>query len=116
VLAVLVRYGPCPPGASYQWQQSICGGATSNSTHPPQFNGFTTFELFHAAGSDSESRGLATRRMHAKLAPQVTENPIYMHCTKSDIPSLASCVEQAAAVGFEMVRHDPLYSYTTRGV
>ena len=29
------------------------------------------FELFHAKGADSEARGLATRRMHAKLAPQV---------------------------------------------
>ena len=41
--------------------------------------------------------------MHAKLAPQVTENPIYMHCTKSDMASLRHCVEQAASVGFEMV-------------
>ena len=26
-----------------------------------------------------------------------------MHCTKSDLPSLTNCVDQAAAVGFEMV-------------
>ena len=34
---------------------------------------------------------------------QVTENPIYMHCTKSDTTSLKACVDSAAAVGFEMV-------------
>jgi hypothetical protein len=54
------------------------------------------YELFHAANDDTEGRGLATRRMHAKLAPQVTENPIYMHCTKSDIAALRNCVEQAS--------------------
>jgi hypothetical protein len=31
----------------------------------------TVFELFHASGDDQEAKGLATRRMHAKLAPQV---------------------------------------------
>jgi hypothetical protein len=98
-----MEYGPCPPGAMYQWEQSLCAAPASNSTNPAQFDSFTVFELFHGAGANEESRGLATRRMHAKLAPQVTENPIYMHCTKSDIPSLRSCVEQAAAVGFEMV-------------
>lgn len=98
-----VEYGPCPAGATYQWGQTLCGGANTNSTHPDQFTAFTVFELLHAEGADSESRGLATRRMHAKLAPQVTENPIYMHCTKSDLPSLTNCVEQASAVGFEMV-------------
>jgi hypothetical protein len=36
----------------------------------------TVFELFHAKGDNLEARGLATRRMHAKLAPQVTENPM----------------------------------------
>ena len=41
--------------------------------------------------------------IHAILAPQVTENPIYMHCTRSDVISLRKCVDQAAAVGFEMV-------------
>ena len=29
------------------------------------------FELFHAPNTDNEAKGLATRRMHAKLAPQV---------------------------------------------
>ena len=98
-----VEYGPCPPGATYQWEQSLCGGFDSNSTNPDTFESFTVFELFHGHSADQESRGLATRRMHAKLAPQVTENPIYMHSTKSDIASLRNCVEQASAVGFEMV-------------
>ena len=44
--------------------------------------------------------------LHARVLyglGQVTENPIYMHCTKSDAASLRSCVDDAAAVGFEMV-------------
>eukprot|EP01048_Picozoa_sp_COSAG05_P010760 COSAG05_NODE_968_length_6393_cov_22.036066_1_plen_698_part_10 len=98
-----VEYGPCPPGARYQWEQMLCDASLANSSTPQSFESFTVFELLHEAGADREARGLATRRMHAKLAPQVTENPIYMHCTKSDPPSLERCVDQAAAVGFEMV-------------
>ena len=98
-----VKYGPCPPGATYTWEQVVCETAISNTTNPSTFTSFTVFELFHAVGADLEARGLATRRMHAILAPQVTENPIYMHCTRSDELSLRRCIEQAAAVGFEMV-------------
>ena len=98
-----MKYGPCPPGASYRWEQVLCDAPLANTSTPSDFQSFTVFELFHGADAGREARGLATRRMHAKLAPQVTENPIYMHCTKSDPASLRKCVDQAASVGFEMV-------------
>jgi hypothetical protein len=48
--------------------------------------------------------------MFASLAPQVTENPIYMHCTVSFFNGSAAapeglrrCIDQASDVGFEMV-------------
>ena len=68
-----IKYGPCPPGATYTWEQVVCGSPLSNATNPPKFTSFTVFELFHAEGADSEARGLATRRMHAIIAPQVSE-------------------------------------------
>lgn len=74
-----MKYGPCPHGASYRWEQTLCDVPHSNSSTPSKFQSFTVFELFHGADAGREERGLATRRMHAKLAPQVTENPIYMH-------------------------------------
>lgn len=98
-----MKYGPCPEGAKYRWEQVLCDVPLSNASTPSDFESFTVIELFHGPDAGREERGLATRRMHAKLAPQVTENPIYMHCTKSDSSSLRNCVDQAAAVGFEMV-------------
>jgi len=47
--------------------------------------------------------GLAQRRMYRTLAPWVTENPLLFHCTKSDTASVKGAIDQAAAVGFEMV-------------
>jgi hypothetical protein len=50
------------------------------STPPESFESFTVFELLHASSTtaplDQERRGLETRRMFARLAPQVTENPV----------------------------------------
>eukprot|EP00035_Acanthoeca_spectabilis_P039477 m.62578 g.62578 ORF g.62578 m.62578 type:complete len:884 (+) comp9617_c0_seq3:22-2673(+) len=100
-----LKWGPCPPGAAYQWEQELCPANLSEDLHlaPPTFDSMTVFELYHRDGASTEDRGLATRRLHALLAPQVTENPVYMHCTKSDMASLRTCVDQAATVGFEMV-------------
>lgn len=74
-----IKYGECPPGQSYTWEQQLC--QTGHATHPAvpdSFDSMTIFELFHSDGDSLEARGLATRRLHAKLAPQVTENPICM--------------------------------------
>jgi hypothetical protein len=36
-----MEYGPCPAGATYQWEQSICAAPLSNSTSPESFESFT---------------------------------------------------------------------------
>ena len=80
-----MKYGECPPGQSYTWEQQLCPASVVRATEhqhgvhpavPSTFESMAVFELFHANGDDVEARGLATRRMHAKLAPQVTENPM----------------------------------------
>lgn len=53
--------------------------------------------------SDRERAGLAQRRMYRTIAPWVTENPLLFHCTTSDTASVKAAIDQAAAVGFEMV-------------
>ncbi len=63
---------------------------------------FRTFELLHDS-DDRERRGLARRRMYRTLAPQVTENPIFMHVRNSDSASVRLAVDQCADVGFEML-------------
>jgi len=66
------------------------------------FESFRTFELIHDS-DDGERRGLARRRMMRVLAPQVTENPIFMHVRESSRKAVRTAVDQCAAVGFEMV-------------
>jgi hypothetical protein len=52
---------------------------------------------------ERERQGLARRRMYRALAPQVTENPIFMHVRSADPAAVRLAVDQCAAVGFEMV-------------
>jgi hypothetical protein len=66
------------------------------------FETFRVFELIHDS-SDLERRGLALRRMYRTLAPWVTENPIMMHVISVDPKVVTAAIDQAAAVGFEMV-------------
>ncbi|MEN6457495.1 MAG: hypothetical protein ABFC63_01070 [Thermoguttaceae bacterium] len=66
------------------------------------FESFRTFELVYDS-TDRERRGLALRRMYRTIAPWVTENPIFMHVTRHDPPSVKLAVDQCAEVGFEMV-------------
>ena len=106
-----IKYGDCPPGASYSWEQQLCPSpspspnsvsasssptlkTTATAATPSTFESFTVIELIHAAGASRERKGLEIRRMHATLAPQVTENPIYMHCTNSSLPGLTNCIGQ----------------------
>ena len=93
-----MKYGECPPGESYAWEQVLCDESvtnTSTASTPSTFDSFTVFELFHGqppriAGmgcilprvpaiwlrtgpdADQEEKGLATKQLHRKLAPQVT--------------------------------------------
>lgn len=66
------------------------------------FHSFRTHELL-ADDDDPERIGLAHRRMYRVLAPQVTENPIFLHLRNSDSESIRRGVDQCAEVGFEMV-------------
>lgn len=67
-----------------------------------RFESFRTFELLYDS-DDRERQGLERRRMMRTVAPQVTENPIFMHVRNSDRASLRRAIDQAADVGFEMV-------------
>jgi hypothetical protein len=67
-----------------------------------RFDSFRTYTLLYDS-DDRERRGLAKRRMMRLLAPQVTENPIFMHVRSSDSESVRRAVDQCADAGFEMV-------------
>ena len=49
--------------------------------HGTNFSSFHTYVLLHDSG-ESERQGLAIRKMYRTLAPQITENPIFMQATK----------------------------------
>lgn len=67
-----------------------------------EFESFRTIELLHDS-DDRERQGLARRRMYRTLAPQVTENPIFMHVRSSEPEAVRLAIDQCAEVGFEMV-------------
>ncbi|MBC8232651.1 alpha-galactosidase [bacterium] len=67
-----------------------------------KFESFRTFELLHDS-DDRERQGLARRRMYRTLAPQVTENPIFMHVRSSEPDAVRLAIDQCAEVGFEMI-------------
>ena len=50
--------------------------------HGRDFTSFHTYVLLHDS-DDTERQGLAVKRMYRTLAPQITENPTFMHLTKT---------------------------------
>lgn len=66
------------------------------------FASFGVLLLLHDS-ADDERVGLGIRRMHRTLTPQMTENPLYMHCTRADSRGLLRCLDESAEAGFEMV-------------
>ena len=66
------------------------------------FESFRVFELLHDS-TDRERRGLALRRMYRTISPWVLENPLIFHVRTADPASVRSAVDQASAVGFELV-------------
>ena len=66
------------------------------------FTSFRTFEILHDS-DDRERKGLARRKMYRTVAPQITENPIFMHVRSADPASVRLAIDQCAEVGFEMV-------------
>ena len=66
------------------------------------FKSFRTFEILHDSDV-RERKGLARRKMYRTVAPQVTENPIFMHVRSADPDAVRLAIDQCAEVGFEMV-------------
>ncbi|MDE2733645.1 MAG: alpha-galactosidase [Gemmatimonadota bacterium] len=66
------------------------------------FKSFRTFEILHDSDA-RERKGLARRKMYRTVAPQVTENPIFMHVRSAEPDAVRLAIDQCAAVGFEMV-------------
>ena len=66
------------------------------------FTSFRTFVLPYDS-YDRERQGLSLRRMYRTLAPWSTENPLMMHARFADWERVKTAIDQAAAVGFEMV-------------
>ena len=66
------------------------------------FKSFRTFEILHDSDA-RERKGLARRKMYRTVAPQVTENPIFMHVRSAKPDAVRLAIDQCAAVGFEMV-------------
>lgn len=71
----------------------------------PNGGNFTTFRtwLTPLDGEDREKNGLYQRRFYATIAPWLTENPIFMHCTSSDPKVVREAIDQCAETGYEMV-------------
>ena len=66
------------------------------------FKSFRTFEILHDSDA-CERKGLARRKMYRTVAPQVTENPIFMHVRSAEPDAVRLAINQCAEVGFEMV-------------
>lgn len=66
------------------------------------FSTFRTWLMPHDS-YDRERKGLFVRRMYRTIAPWVTENPIFMHCTSSDPKIVREAVDQCVATGYEMI-------------
>lgn len=77
-------------------------GPAQQVTPGSSFKSFRTFVLPHDS-YDRERQGLALRRMYRTIAPWITENPLMMHARFADWPQVKKAIDQAAAVGFEMV-------------
>lgn len=65
-----------------------------------KFNSIRTYELL-LDGYDRERNGLAQRMMYRKVAPWVTENPIFMHLVSNKPEKVRTAVDQCVATGYE---------------
>eukprot|EP00911_Craspedida_sp_UC1_P001207 UC1_evm2s912 len=70
--------------------------------HGEKFNSVRSLTLLHDS-DNKERQGLAIRRMYRTLAPQTTENPVFMHLTDTSPSGVRDAVDQCVAVGFEMI-------------
>lgn len=66
------------------------------------FESFRVFELLQDS-TERERRSLAQRRMYRAIAPWTNENPLMFHKVQSDPKTIREAIDQASAVGFELV-------------
>ncbi|WP_202911896.1 NPCBM/NEW2 domain-containing protein [Arenibacter aquaticus] len=52
---------------------------------------------------DKQRKALYTNAMYAKIAPWVTENPLFLHLTTTDDDKVKAAIDQCAETGYEMV-------------
>jgi hypothetical protein len=52
---------------------------------------------------EKERQGLSMRKMYRTIAPWITENPLMFHVTRSNWEEYTQAIDQAVAVGYEMV-------------
>jgi len=67
------------------------------------FESFRTYELLLEERGNREQTTLSLRKMYRKLAPWVTENPIFMHLTSTDEKEVKAAIDQCVDTGYEMV-------------
>ncbi|MDC6361686.1 MULTISPECIES: glycoside hydrolase family 36 N-terminal domain-containing protein [Flavobacteriaceae] len=67
------------------------------------FESFRTYELLLEERGNREQTALSLRKMYRKLAPWVTENPIFMHLTTTDEKEVKAAIDQCVDTGYEMV-------------
>ncbi len=91
-----------PHSQEYFLRSEYTRGPATQLAPGQSFDSFRTYELL-LDSDDTERQGLARRRMYRTLAPQATENTIFMHLRDSDSASIRRAVDQCASVGFEMV-------------
>ena len=68
----------------------------------PDFVSPSALTLWHDS-AEAERVGLGIRALHRTLTPQLTESPLYLHCTRTDRDGLHQCLDQSADVGLDMV-------------
>lgn len=52
---------------------------------------------------DRDRKGLFLKHLYKKIAPWVTENPIFFHCTSSKPEIVKKAIDQCVETGYEMV-------------
>ena len=66
------------------------------------FTGFRTFELVHSVDS-TEWKEMEIKQMYRTVAPQITENPVFMHLISDNAATVRAMIDSCASVGFEMI-------------
>jgi len=108
--AVQIGTDPDYPSQSHYGRQTPCllkceppeMGPDADVAPGTKFESFRVFDLL-LESTERERRTLAQRRMYRTVAPWTAENPLMFHKLGSDPKTIRDAIEQAHAVGFEMI-------------